>query len=105
MDNNFAVGAVLMDLPKAFDCIPHNLLIAKLPAYGFKEKTLLYIYSFLENRKQSVKINNTNSNFQTIRSGVPQGSIVGPFFLIFSSMIFSFYCAMCLFIVSQTIIP
>ena len=51
LDNNFAVGAVLMDLPKAFDCFPHDLLIAKLPANGFEEKTLLYIHSYLENRK------------------------------------------------------
>ena len=40
LDNNYAVGAVLMDLSKAFDCIPHNLLFAKLAAYSFEEKTL-----------------------------------------------------------------
>ena len=71
LDNNYAVGAVLMDLSKAFDCVPHDLLLAKLVAYSFEEKTLLYIYSYLENRKQCVKINNINSNFQTIKSGVP----------------------------------
>ena len=93
LDNNFAVGAVLMDLSKAFDCIPHDLLIAKLAAYGFEEKTLLYIYSYLENRKQCVKINNINSNFQTIKSGVPQGSIVGPIlFNIFFKDFFFFLC-------------
>ena len=93
LDNNFAVGAVLMDLSKAFDCIPHDLLIAKLAAYGFEEKTLLYIYSYLENRKQCVKINNINSNFQTIKSGVPQGSIVGPIlFNIFFNDFFFFLC-------------
>ena len=53
LDNNYAVGAVLMDLSKAFDCILHDLLIAKLPPYGFEEKTLLYICSYLENRKKS----------------------------------------------------
>ena len=93
LDNNFAVGAVLMDLSKAFDCIPHDLLIAKLAANGFEEKTLLYIYSYLENRKQCVKINNINSNFQTIKSGVPQGSIVGPIlFNIFFNDFFFFLC-------------
>ena len=45
LDNNYAVGAVLMDLSEAFDCIPHDLfLIAKLAAYSFEEKTLPYIY-------------------------------------------------------------
>ena len=45
LHNNFAVGAVLMDLSEAFDCIPHDLfLIAKLAAYSFEEKTLPYIY-------------------------------------------------------------
>ena len=93
LDNNFAVGAILMDLSKAFDCIPHDLLIAKLAANGFEEKTLLYIYSYLENRKQCVKINNINSNFQTIKSGVKQGSIVGPIlFNIFFNDFFFFLC-------------
>ena len=44
LDNNFVVGAVLKDLSKAFDCITHDLLIAKLTANGFQEKTLFHIY-------------------------------------------------------------
>ncbi len=78
LDNNNIVGAVLMDLSKAFDCIPHDLLIAKLHAYGFDENALVLIYSYLKRRKQSVRINNTYSSFQTILSGVPQGSVLGP---------------------------
>ena len=78
LDNDNIVGAILMDLSKAFDCIPHDLLIAKLHAYGFHENALVPIYSYLKRRKQSVRINNTYSSFQTILSGVPQGSVLGP---------------------------
>ena len=67
-----------MDLSKAFDCVPHDLLLAKLAAYGVNESFLCYIYSYLLNRKQCVRINNINSDFLTVISGVPQGSIVGP---------------------------
>ena len=80
LDKNFIVGAVLMDLSKAFDCIPHDLIIAKLAAYGFKRETLRLIYSYLKGRKQCVKINNTYSDYNEIISGVPQGSILGPVF-------------------------
>ena len=69
-----------MDLSKAFDCIPHDLIIAKLAAYGFKRETLRLIYSYLKGRKQCVKINNTYSDYNEIISGVPQGSILGPVF-------------------------
>ena len=74
--DNCLVGAVMTNLSKAFDCIPHDLLIAKLEAY-------------LKNRKQCVKINNTYSDLLGIISGVPQGPIVGPILSIFSSMTFS----------------
>ena len=59
LDDNFAVGTVLTDLSKAFDCIPHDLLIAKLAAYGLSEEVLMYIVSYLSNRKQCVRINDT----------------------------------------------
>ena len=80
LDKNFIVGAVLMDLSKAFDCIPHDLIIAKLAAFGFKRETLRLIYSYLKGRKQCVKINNTYSDYNEIISRVPQGSILGPVF-------------------------
>ena len=70
-----------MDLSKAFDCVPHDLLLAKLPTYGADENLLCYIYSYLLNRKQYVRINNINSDFLNVISGVPQGSIVGPILL------------------------
>ena len=79
LDNNFVVGAVLTDLPKTFDCIPHDLLIAKLAAYGLSEEALMYILTYLSNRKQCVRINDTYIEFKNIITGVPQGSTLGPF--------------------------
>ena len=76
-NNNNVVGGVFMDLSKAFNCVPHNLLIAKLSAYSVDENLLMYLYSYLSNRKQCVRINNVHSSFQNVISGVPQESIVG----------------------------
>ena len=78
LDQDNLVGAILMDLSKAFDCIDHGLLIAKLDAYGFSTSALLYVYSYLKGRRQCVKINNDYSKYLTILAGVPQGSILGP---------------------------
>ena len=91
LDNKNFVGTVLMDLSKAFDCIPHDLLVAKLHAYGLSEDTVTFIYSYLNRRKQGVKINNTESLFQILLSGIPQGSILGPIlFNIFINDLFLF---------------
>ena len=78
LDQNRFVGEVLVDFSKAFDCIPHDLLIAKMHAYGFSSQRLTFFYSYLKRRTQSVKINNTHSVFEVLLLGVPQGSILGP---------------------------
>ena len=67
-----------MDLSKAYDCIPHDLLIAKLHASGKSMQSLKLLYSYLTNRKQRVKINNSFSDWFEIIVGVPQGSVFGP---------------------------
>ena len=58
LEEKFLVDAVLMDLSKAFDYIPHDLLIAKLHTYGSSQETVTLIYSYLKRRKQKVKVNN-----------------------------------------------
>ena len=78
LGDNLVVAAVSADMSKAFDCILHDLLIAKLAAYGLSEDALMYILSYLSNRKQCVRINDTYSEFENIIMGVPQGSILGP---------------------------
>ena len=57
LDNSNFVEAFLMDLSKDFDCILHDLVIAKFAAYGF-DKNICYVYSYLNSRKQSVSVNN-----------------------------------------------
>ena len=66
-DNKNFVGTVLMDLSKAFDCNPHNLLSARL-----------HVHSDLKSRKQGINVNDTESAFQILLSGIPQGSILDP---------------------------
>ena len=83
-------GALLTDFSKAFDYFPHDLLIAKLEAYGFKNNSLCLIYNYLNNRKQRININLSFGSFQNIISGVPQGSLLGPLSNIFLRDIFLF---------------
>ena len=78
IENKKSFGALLTDLSKAFDCLPHDLLIAKLNAYGFSMKSLRPIQNYLSNRNQRTKINLTCSSWEEILFGVPQGSILGP---------------------------
>ena len=80
LDQKKKVGILMIDLSKAFDCIPHDLLIAKLHAYGFDVKSLTLIHSYLKGRRQRVKINSEFSSWKDVLNGVPQGSILGPLF-------------------------
>ena len=78
LDKGEYVSALFVDLSKVFDTINHDLLIAKLKAYGFSKKALKLMKSYLKNRRQKVQINNKFSSKRDVNAGVPQGSIDGP---------------------------
>ena len=84
IDNGKLVGAIYIDLTKAFDTIGHGVLLSKLQEYGIKGTALEWITNYLFNREESVYANGQFSSKQNMLSGVPQGSILGPLlFVIF----------------------
>ena len=78
LDQNKHIGVLFTDLSKAFDCLPHTLLLAKLRAYGLDISASNLIASNLSNRNQRVKTGNARSEWIFLSKGVPQGSILGP---------------------------
>ena len=78
VDSGQMFGALLTDLSKAFDCLDHELLIAKLNAYGFSLPALKLVHDYLSNRKQRTQVNKTYSSWLEIVFGVPQGCILDP---------------------------
>ena len=81
VDTKNVFGFLLTDLSKAFDCLPHDLIIAKLNAYGLILPALNRIQNYLGNRKQRTKINDSYSPWSDIIFGVPRDSILGPLLL------------------------
>ena len=78
LDQGNEYGALLTDISKAFDCLPHDLIAVKLHAYCFWTELFILINSSLTERKKSVKINDQFSSWLDIVAGVLQGSILGP---------------------------
>ena len=78
LDKGGEYCALFAELSKSFDCLQHNLLLAKLNAYGFDYKSIKLISSFLSNRKYRIKINSSFSEWKHLLIGVPQGSVLGP---------------------------
>ena len=90
-DKKSIFAAVQIDLSKTFDYTPYNLLIAKVSAYGFDRKPLIFILPYLKSRKQKTRIG-PFKDYLNILLGVPQGSILGPIlFIIFLFDLFYIY--------------
>ena len=93
VDSNNVFGTVLTDLPKAFDCICHDLLVEKLHTYGLSLPALNMIQDYLFNRKQRTKIGSSESTREKIISDVPQGLILES--LLFNMFLRDLYLELC----------
>ena len=78
VDKGKTFGALLTDFSKAFDCLPHDLIIAKLSTYDFNLSASKLIHNYLSHRKRRTKVNSSYSSWEEILFCVPQGSILGP---------------------------
>ena len=84
VDNSGEFGTLVADLSRAFDCLLHELSIAKLDAYGFDRSSLKLIHTYVSNKKQRLKINGRYSSWSEVLFKVPLGSILGPLLFILS---------------------
>jgi len=82
LENDKLPVNILLDLSKAFDTIDHKILLDKLAYYGIGHQAHTLCKNYLENRYQYVHFNDKISKFLKVNSGVPQGSVIGPFFFL-----------------------
>ena len=72
------VGTILKDLSQAYDCLPHNLVVAKLETYGLGTNSLRFLFDYLSCTKQRTKMESLYINRSEVLCWIPQGSILGP---------------------------
>ena len=77
-DNGTYSCGIFLDLCKAFDTVDHKILLNRLEYYGIRGVANEWFASYLSNRRQFVSLFGTNSDYQTVTCGVPQGSVPGP---------------------------
>ena len=91
LDSSGIVGTILMDLSKVYDCLPHDLVLAKLETYSLGTNSLRFVFDYLSCRKQRTKVGSAYSNWSEVLRGIPHRSILGALlFNIFINDIFFF---------------
>ena len=82
IDTSTPIAITFLDLAKVFDTVHHQILLDKLYNYGIRGSAYNLLKSYLTNRQQRVKINNKTGQFESVTTGVPQGTILEPLLFI-----------------------